>query len=184
MQTWEIVMIVTAILVAAVVGWLVYDQQRSKRLRKRFGPEYGRAVSEIGDRRRAESELARREAKLQKLNIRALTSTDRERFLTKWKMTQAVFVDDPVRAVHEADQLVNDVMRIRGYSVDDASERLENISAAYPRIAHSYREACDILSDQASGDASTESLRRAMVNYRELFDEVLGEQREEFKRVS
>ena len=184
MQTSTILLIVVTVLVVAAIGWFIYDRQRSSRLRQRYGPEYDHTLSEIGDRRTAESDLVRREKRLEKLTIQPLSPADRERFLGEWKNVQALFVDDPARAVTEANRLVNDIMSARGYTSSTANERIENISAAYPRVVNSYREACDILAEHQGGRASTESLRRALVSYRTLFDELLGEYREEYRRVS
>ena len=99
MQTWQILAICAAILVIAAIGWYVYEQSRSRHLRRRFGTEYDRAVTDIGDRRRAESELARRENRINKLRIRALSVEDRMRFTDRWRLVQAQFVDDPAGAV-------------------------------------------------------------------------------------
>ena len=183
MQTSTILLIVVAVLVVAAAGWFLYHLQRSTQLRRRFGPEYERTLSEVGDRRTAESDLVRRAKRLERLEVRPLSPAERERFLEEWRSTQALFVDDPALAVYEANRLLNDIMTARGYTSTNASERMENISAAYPRVVSSYREASGILEDYQGGRASTESLRRALVSYRELFDELLGGSREEHRRV-
>ena len=184
MQTSTILLIVVAVLVVASAGWFLYHLQRSTQLRRRFGPEYERTLSEAGDRRTAESDLVRRAKRLERLEIRPLSPAEREKFLVEWRSTQVLFVvDDPVSAVYDANRLVNDIMTSRGYTSTNTSERMENISAAYPRAVSSYREACGILEDYQDGRASRESLRRALVSYRTLFDELLGESREEYRRV-
>ena len=183
MQTSTILLIVVAVLVVASAGWFLYHLQRSTQLRRRFGPEYERTLSEAGDRRTAESDLVRRAKRLERLEVRPLSPAERERFLVEWRSTQVLFVDDPALAVFEANRLVNDIMTSSGYASTNASERMENISAAYPRAFSSYREACGILEDYQGGRASTESLRRTLVSYRALFDELLGESREEYRRV-
>ena len=60
MQSTEIPVIILAVFVLAGLGWVYYEHYRSGRLRAHFGPEYERMVSELGDRRRAESILALR----------------------------------------------------------------------------------------------------------------------------
>jgi hypothetical protein len=184
MQTWQIALLIVAVCVAAGALWFYFDTRRSRHLRDRFGPEYDRTVSSMGDRRRAEAELARREAHVQKLDIRPLTASDRDRFQLEWKAIQAYFVDDPVRAVDEADRLIVDIMQVRGYPTRDEHERMENLSAAYPRVVGRYREGCEILASYRAGEASTEDLRRAMVHYRNLFEELTGGEHEELKRAS
>jgi hypothetical protein len=176
--------IALAIFAVAAIGYVLLEQRRSVRLRKRFGSEYDRTLSEIGDRKEAELDLARREKRLERLHIRPLNQRDRERFLGEWTATQAMFVEDPARAVDDADRLVNSIMTARGYTSRNATERFENVSAAYPRVVAGYREAYDVLNDYRTGKTSTENLRRAMVNYREVFDELLGDAHEEYRRVS
>ena len=184
MQTWQIALLIVGLCVGAAVIWAYLNLQRRNRLRNHFGPEYERTINELGDRRRAEKELARREARVRELHIRPWSVSDRERFQMEWRASQAYFVDDPVRAVNEADRIVIDMMRARGYPTDDANERLENISAAYPNVTGKYRDACDILHRYQAGQSTTEDLRLAMVHYRELFDELMGGEHEELKRAS
>jgi hypothetical protein len=184
MQTWQILAICAAILVIAVVGWYAYQQSRSRHLRRRFGTEYDQAVTDIGDRRRAESELARRESRINHLKIRPLSMEDRIRFTDRWRVVQAQFVDDPAGAVSEAERLVAEIMRSRGYASDTLDERLADVSAAYPDRANDYREAHAIVRRHFDEGVPTEELRYAFVRYRTLFGELLGGQDEELKRAS
>jgi hypothetical protein len=185
MQNWQLITIaVAAILIVAAVGWWIYNQSRSRHLRNHFGPEYDRAIAETGSRREAEFELAQREARVRNLRIRPLSVSDRRRFNEQWMLCQAQFVDDPAGAVHSADRLLTDVIRARGYAADNPYERMADISAAYPQHATRYRLADELLTRHRRGQGSTEDLRKAFVHYRDLFDEVLGGQDEEFKRAS
>lgn len=173
MPGWEIGLIVAVIVLLAVVAWLVVDRRRSLRLRSRFGPEYERAVRETGDRRRAETELERREHRVQRLHIQALSARDRDRYVAAWRADQARFVDDPAGAVTEADRLVQDVMKTRGYPVADFDQRVEDISVDHPHLVQNYRAARELAARHRRGEATTEDLRRALVYYRGLFDELL-----------
>lgn len=185
MQLWQIIAIVVVVaVVIAAAGWMIYKQRRSRYLRDRFGPEYDRTVTEFGDRNRAESELAQREERVRKLNIRPLSREERENFLVQWKQCQALFVDDPERAVDQADILLTEIMRVRGYAADDPYDRVADISAAYPRHATNYRLAGEVVSRHHRGRATTEDLRSAFIHYRALFDDILGGQDEELKRAS
>jgi hypothetical protein len=184
MQTWEIVAICAAIVLVGAIGWFVYQRNRSRHLRSHFGPEYDRALSDIGDRRQAEAELTRREARIGKLEIRSLSASDRMRFAERWKLCQAQFVDDPAGAVDEADRLVGEIMSSRGYASDTLDARIADVSAAYPNRAGDYRTACEIVDRYRRDGASTEELRNAFVCYRALFDELLGGRDEELKRAS
>jgi hypothetical protein len=186
MELWQIVAIViAAIVILEAIGWLIYTRKRSERLRGHFGPEYDRRVTELhGDRRSAESELTEREARVQKLKLRPLSTSDRSTFVEQWRIGQARFVDDPVGAVNDADQLVSDIMHARGYTIDERNDRVADLCAAYPTRASDFREANDVLIKHRRGTASTEDLRRAFVHFRSLFDEMLGGHDEELRRVS
>ena len=173
MPGWEIGLIVAVIILVAAVAWLLLDRRRSLRLRSRFGPEYERTVRESGDRRRAENELERREKRVERLHVHPLSMRDRDRFVAELRADQARFVDDPAGAVTEADRLVQEVMRVRGYPVADFDQRVEDISVDHPHLVQNYRAARELAERHRRGQASTEDLRKALVYYRGLFDELL-----------
>jgi hypothetical protein len=88
---------------------------------------------------------------------------------------QARFVDDPRGAVTVADSLVTDVMQARGYPIGQFEERAADLSVDYPTIVDNYRAGHEISMRHSAGQASTEDLRQAMMHYRVLFEELLGE---------
>jgi hypothetical protein len=170
----QVIAILIAVLVgAAVVCYFVLRRKRTEQLRRRFGPEYERTVRESGSVVAAESRLQAREKRVERLHIRPLSADDAARFGAAWKSVQATFVDDPGSAVTEADRLVGELMRARGYPVGDFDQRVEDISVDHPKVVMNYRAARDIALDHARGRASTEDLRQAMVHYRALFTELL-----------
>jgi hypothetical protein len=173
MPGWEIGLIIAVIVLLGVVAWLFIDRRRSTHLRSRFGPEYERTVREHGNRRKAETELERREHRVERLHIHALSMADHDRFVAAWRADQARFVDDPAGAVTEADRLVQEVMKTRGYPVADFDQRVEDISVDHPHLVQNYRAARELAARHRRGEASTEDLRRALVFYRGLFDELL-----------
>ena len=173
MQTSTLILIVCLIVLAAVVAWLVLDRRKSKLLQSRFGPEYHRAVEEHGGRRQAERDLEERTKRVEKLPIHPLEPSDRDRFLAAWRNDQARFVDDPAAAVSEADCLVIDLMKARGYPMADFDQRVADISVGHPRVVENYRAAHDIALRHRQGKASTEDLRKAVVYYRALFEDLL-----------
>src|SRR5438046_7333511 len=128
MQTTTLVIVGLVIVVIALVAYILLERRRSRNLRQQFGPEYKRAVNQYGDQRKAEAELAAREKRVRKLEIRALGPEEQSRFTEAWKETQARFVDEPSQAVGEADGLVKEVMRERGYPVGDFEQRAADIS--------------------------------------------------------
>src|SRR5919106_4367501 len=160
------------IAIAALIYWAITNRRRT-RLRERFGPEYDRMVEQRDDRRGVESELAMREKRRRKLDIVPLSPRAREDYARRWHETQSRFVDKPGPAVGEADGLVQEVMRERGYPVEDFSQREADLSVDHPTVLEHYRAAHGISLAQSQGQASTEDLRQAMVHYRTLFEELL-----------
>jgi uncharacterized membrane protein len=160
-------------LVIAVVAWLVMQRQRSAKLKQRFGPEYDRAVIDFGGRITGEAELLKREERVARLKIVPLTPADALRFSQAWSALQGRFVDSPKGVVVEADQLVRELMEKRGYPMGDFERRAADISVDYPGVVSNYRAAQVIATRDASGEADTEELRKAVVHYRTLFDELL-----------
>jgi hypothetical protein len=174
MDTW--VWIVIGVFVAVVVLGIVISAlgtRRSRSLQDRFGPEYDRTVDKAGGRREAEQELREREKRHDELELRPLSNDARERYLEQWQATQGRFVDDPPGAVAEADALVQQVMRDRGYPVDDFEQRAADISVEHPDLVEKYRTANGIARASERGDASTDDLRHSVRHYRALFVELL-----------
>ncbi len=113
--------VLAVILIA--LGLIVLWRRRSRRLQEQFGPEYKHAVRKYGDARKAEAELAAREKRVRKLEIRPLTQEEQSRFAEVWRKTQARFVDEPSKAVGEADGLIKEVMQTRGYPMEEFDQR-------------------------------------------------------------
>ena len=174
MDTWLwIVLAIAAVIVLLVVAWSVSRKRRTAQLQEGFGPEYERTVEEADSRREAESELQRRAERREQLDVRPLTPAARDRFMDRWRDVQARFVDDPGATVGEADRLVQEVMRERGYPTDDFEQRAADISVDHPHIVENYRAAHRISVANEQGEASTEDLRQSLVHYRSLFEELL-----------
>jgi hypothetical protein len=170
-----IVLAAVVILIIAGAAWLYMRKRRGTTadLRKKFGPEYDRAVLVHGAGRKAESKLEDREKRVDKLNLRDLDSTEHERFSKRWESVQSRFVDSPKGAVAEADDLVSSVMKARGYPVSDFDQRAADISVDHPRVVENYRSAHAIALRVGKDQATTEELRNAMIHYRSLFEELV-----------
>ena len=178
----ELALIITLIIglavivVAGIAAWVFLRKRGTERLRIQFGnSEYDRAVKEDGSRRQAEAGLKERTERVESLNIRPLAPGDRARFAESWRRVEARFVDGPGGAVTEADQLLGDVMSTRGYPVSDFEQRAADISVDHPLVLENYRTAHEIALRQTKGQANTEDLRQAMIHYRTLFEELVGE---------
>src|SRR5947209_11708012 len=167
-----IALIVVVIAVVGFLGWLHSRQNRSRMLRRRFGPEYDRVVHSEGDLRRAEGVLEFRAKRREKLPIRPLDRTQRTVFNDRWLAVQSRFVDDPGGAVADADHLLGEVMQVRGYPMTNFEQQAADISVDYPRVVENYRAAHNIAVQSRNGQSNTEDLRKAMVHYRSLFDEL------------
>ncbi|MBV8146049.1 MAG: hypothetical protein JO184_13685, partial [Gammaproteobacteria bacterium] len=162
------------LVVAGAFVWaVVYKRQQSLRLKRRFGPEYNRAVDQLGGESQAEAELRKRETRVAKLKIRSLTAEEAARFRQAWSRVQGQFVDAPHEAVAEADELVRELMTTRGYPMGDFEHRAADISVDHPTVVTAYRAAQLIALKDTRGAADTEELRKAMVHYRTLFAELL-----------
>jgi hypothetical protein len=169
-----ILAVVLIVIAVAAVAWaFTQRQRRSQRLQRRFGPEYGRTVKELGGQTKAEAELKKREDRVARLKITALSPADAARFTEAWNSLQGRFIDNPKGVVDEADRLVRDLMVKRGYPMGDFERRAADISVDHPNVVATYRSAQVIAARDARGEADTEELRRAVVYYRTLFDELL-----------
>jgi hypothetical protein len=172
-MTWVIV--VVAVVVVIALAALVLGRGRSTALKRRFGPEYYRTVDEEGGRRAAEASLRDRAKRRDELEIRELPPGARSQFAARWRDVQSGFVDDPGGAVDDADRLVQEVMRQRGYPVDEFDERLEMVSVDHPELAENYRVAHAIQRQSGSDSASVDDLREAFQRYRALFADLLAD---------
>jgi hypothetical protein len=169
------VIAVGAVVLIAAIVWLVIRQQRTRKLQGQFGPEYQRTVSTADSKREAEAELAERQKRREKLDIRPLSAEERVRYSDEWQQVQAQFVDDPTGAVMRADSLIQSVMVDRGYPMEDFEQRAADVSVDHPRVVENYREGHRLFVKTSAGDGTTEDLRQAMRSYRKLFEELVEE---------
>jgi hypothetical protein len=174
MSTGAIIAIIVVILIVAALLVGLSAVNRRRRLRDRFGPEYDRAVSEHG-RREAEAELAERERRVRQLDIKPLPPTARAQYASEWTAVQEQFVDAPQAAVTGAQTLVTAVMKDRGYPTEAFDQTVADLSVEHAATLDHFRAAHDISQRAGSGTASTEELRQAMIHYRALFTELLGQ---------
>jgi hypothetical protein len=165
-----IIVVVVLLLVGAA---LIVPRMRRRQLQQQFGPEYERTVDSTGDRREAERDLHEREERRKELEIRPLDPGARNAYAQRWRTTQERFVDEPAAAVGDADVLVEQVMRERGYPVGDFEQQARDVSVDHAGVVSEYHAAHEISLLNQRGQASTEQLREAMVHYRTLFTELL-----------
>jgi hypothetical protein len=170
-----LIALIAGVAVIAVIAFILARKRRSQKLRERFGPEYDRVLKKEGEVRRAEGVLEIRAKRHEKFSLRPLSAETRTDFAERWRVVQSQFVDDPKGSVLRADQLVNELMGTRGYPMADFDQRAADISVDHPVVVENYRAAHDIAVRHGRGQATTEDLRKAMVHYRSLFEELLGD---------
>lgn len=176
MDTWIwIVIAVAVIVILAIAVMSAMSRRRRHHLQGRFGPEYDRTLDGSSSRRSAERDLRDRESRRDELQLQPLSEASRARYEQQWSDLQGGFVDRPQVAVADADRLITDLMRERGYPVDDFDTRSELVSVDHPQVVENYRTAHSIAAKNVEGKTSTEDLRQAVVSYRALFEEMLVE---------
>ena len=184
-------MIVGGVILLVVVAALAFAysaRTRSERLKKKFGPEYDRAVEAMGTPAKAEAVLQERAKRVSRFKLHPLTADQADAFDREWRRVQGRFVDDPDQAVHDADELVTQVMTARGYPMEDFERRADDVSVDHPRVVENYRTARALALRRQRGEAGTEELRQAVVNYRMLFEDLLvdvdDQRRDQTRRAS
>jgi hypothetical protein len=175
MDTWVWIVIAAAVVVILLVALMAWSRGRRSRLHDRWGREYDRTVEGSKNRRTGERDLRARESEHEELDIKPLSDAQRERYIEQWRDVQARFVDRPESAVAEADGLLTEVMRERGYPVDDFESQSRLVSVDHPDVVENYRKGHAIYEKNAQGRASTEDLRQAVVAYRALFEDLVHE---------
>lgn len=172
-QTWIILAAVGVLILIAYSTWSFLQKKRSRGLKQRFGPEYGRTVEQLGSQSKAESELNAREKRVAGFNLLPLEPAEAARFSAAWLALQSRFIDDPKGVLMQADRLVRELMNKRGYPVGDFEARAADVSVDHPLVVEHFRAAQTIGIRNARDEADTEELRKAVVHYRALFDELL-----------
>jgi len=176
MSTSTLIAIIVAVVVVIAVAAGFWFVSRRRHLRERFGPEYDRTVEDEGGRLAAERELRAREQRHDKLDIKELAPARRTQYAEEWQGVQEHFVDRPEGAVAEADDLVTRLMRERGYPTNGFGDQVRDLSVEHASTLEHYRSAHAVNARSSEGQATTEELRGAMVHYRALFQELLGDQ--------
>jgi hypothetical protein len=174
MSTLTIAVIAAAVVVVVVLAIAMTAIRRRRRLQQRFGPEYDRLAGERDSKRKAESELTGRERRVHNLDIQPLTGAAQARYALQWAAIQEQFVDTPRDAVASSQLLVVAVMSELGYPADDPDQMLADLSVEHAASLDHYRAAEETSRNAATGTASTEDLRLAMIDYRAFFRDLVA----------
>ncbi len=171
---WIVIAVVAALVVLALLAWGYTRSRRSAGLKDQFGPEYDRTVSSVGSRREAERELAERERTREDLDIQPLSEAARARFTEDWQRAEQRFVDDPELAAREADRIVRSVLEEQGYPDEDFESQAAAVSVDHPKVVDRYRHGHEMVhGNGAEGEQRTENLRKAMVDFRSVFERLV-----------
>lgn len=175
MNTSYLIVAVSVVVIMGTVLGLIYARRtkRTERLHAQFGSEYDHTVQSLGNEKKAQTELEERQRYVKALDIRPLTVDEHKRYLADWAAVQSSFVDEPRRAIVDADRLIKEVMQLRAYPVADFEQRAADVSVNYPELVSNYRAAREVAIRNEDHHAGTEDLRQALINYRSLFDELL-----------
>ncbi|MFF6909038.1 hypothetical protein ACFY9Q_24270 [Streptomyces sp. NPDC012389] len=173
-MTTVIIIIAVALVVAAAVYFFLVrggSVGGGRSLRSRFGPEYDRVVARHnGDTKAAEQELDERVKLHGDLEKRPLTEAARADYTARWARTQEQFVESPQQALDEADALLADLSRDRGFPAGESFEdRTAALSVHHARHVEGYRRVHTARND----GTGTEEMREAFVEARGLFDALL-----------
>jgi hypothetical protein len=174
--------IIAVIIVLLVIGVVAFASTRTRRtrdsrqLKERFGSEYDRVVERSDDRSEAEQELQRRVERHDQLDIRDLSTEQRERYVNAWRDVQRRFVDDPEGTLGEADRLITQAMRDRGYPTEHFDQKVEDLTVEHAETVNAYREAHAIADRHERDGVSTDDLRLAMQRFRTIFEDIVGTQ--------
>ena len=171
-----ILAVIVAFIIGGMLGMLMNRRQRTKRLQDKFGSEYERTVSEVGDARQAEHDLEARLDHVRTLDIRPLSADEIQLFTKEWRVTQAEFVDEPMAAMQKSDRLIREVMKAKGYPVEDFEQRVADISVDYPELVADYRGLHLIALKGADEEVNTEEMRQAMIHGRALFENLVNKE--------
>jgi hypothetical protein len=169
----NVVIVVVIIVIALAIG--VAATVRRRRLQQQFGPEYDRLAREHDSKRKAEAELTQRQRRVRKLDLRPLSPEAQKQYTARWMSLQERFVDDPEDAVAQSQTLVAEVMHERGYPTEHRDQVAADLSVEHAKTIGNFRAAEEISQKATSGTASTEDLRQAMIHYRALFRDLLGD---------
>ena len=170
------VICVVALVIVLAVVWVVTRQRnrrRTEELRARFGPEYDLALREHGSRSKAETALVERVHRVNRMTVRPLNDAERQQYMAEWESIQARFLDHPRGAVTEADELINSILKARGYEGGPFDRRIADLSVHHSTLVEPYRRANAVTVGAGRNEATTEELRSAMILYRALIEELL-----------
>ncbi|WP_037896394.1 hypothetical protein [Streptomyces sp. NRRL S-920] len=184
MSTVMIIVLIVVVVALAVGAFVVLSRKRNAggghSLKRRFGPEYDRAVARHdGDTKAAERDLGERVKRHGSLQVRPLEPAAREQYAARWNLAQERFVDSPREAVADADRLIAELAGARGFpDAGHYEDQLDALSVHHSAHVHGYRRVHRAALDTTGAEESrtgTEEMREAMIEARALFDDLIAD---------
>ena len=174
-----IILVVVAVAIATLLVTFISRRRqrgRQERARQEYGSEYERAVEEHGSEREAEQELRERRERVES-EVQPLSEESRRRYDEQWQQVERTFVDDPSKALDDADRVVAEILTERNFPTDTRQEASEGIGVMHPGVVEDFREAQRTYQDAAGteGGGDLEKMRQAIQKYRSVYERVREE---------
>lgn len=173
---------VVLVVVAVVVALLALskrrprrDSARSEQPRGPLGAGRDGTAEPVGKRRDADKQVAERRQRRDAVKIRPLSETSRQRYLKAWEGVQTRFVERPVLALTEADQLLTQVMVERGYPTEGTRVRPDSLSIEDASVLDDFRAGHAIEEANREDHADAEQVQQGMLHFRRVFDRLVGQ---------
>lgn len=157
----------------SIVGalWAMAHEYEAQRKERVIAEVWARRAFRLQQKHQSVDELAR----LAAFTIRPLTEDARVRFMADWRRTRVRFLEDPERAIHEADRLVNELMYTRGvpaWTLDHDQATL--LAKSSPELEQHYRKARKIAAIAEKGQHSDHELQQAFSSYKVICQRMLA----------
>ncbi|MBW3670241.1 MAG: hypothetical protein KY432_01065 [Acidobacteria bacterium] len=146
-----LIIIVAALVLITLILWMGARRRKGKLVRDREHDN------------RAES-----------LQIHPLSSDQRARYASEWEGVEARFVERPTAAVMEADELMLEILRQKGYPIRSFDVLMDDLSIRNPELVDDFRASHEVIDSDKPLDMTTEELRKAMLHYRNIYDRLVG----------
>ena len=166
-----LVLMIVAVSAIVAAFWALYKEydERSKE-RQRARVWEARAESAKKNR----PELLDERIRMATFHLRPLTQEDQNNFRSAWRRARVQFVDNPTRALSEADRLVSQIMYARGVpSWTLEHDQATPLAWRHPELETQYRTAKKIALESGKGRVSEADLREALAAYNAICERLL-----------
>lgn len=173
-MTIPMLMLLFVVIVATIAAvWALVREHRERSRTRRFSEVWeARAFSA----KQSRPEMIDERARMSAMSVRPLPDNARVQFRAAILRTRMRFVDEPSRALGEADRLVSEIMHARGVPAWTLEhDQATPLAWRHPELEEKYRIAKRITTANGRGDASREEIRQAFASYNAICDRLLDE---------